>query len=228
MSERRYTEEEIADIFAHAAHRGVTPPPTPRNTGLTLSELQNIAGEVGLAPEAVAAAAARLDTPAITSRHPATVTRRHFWLPIEIGRTVDLPHRLTDAEWEHLVADLRTTFDTRGRTHESENMRQWSGGGARALLMRTDAGERFQLRSFRRQGVVMLWTAVVSFNVAAISFFFPLAGLSGNDTPFLQTAVFAGIAGVGIVAATAQRLKAWSRLGRQQIDSVITRLFGSW
>ena len=81
MNERRYTEEEIADIFAH--------------------------------------------------RQPATVTRRHFWLPIEIGRTVQ------------------------------------------------------------------------------------------------RTATIAAAAGVGILAATAQRLKAWSRLGRQQIDSLVTRLFGS-
>jgi hypothetical protein len=105
-------------------------------------------------------------------------------------------------------------------------VRQWTGGGVQAVLTRTETGERFQLRSFRRQGVVMLWTAVVSFNVAAVSFFFPLVGLNDNVI-FVQTATFASIAGVGIVAATARRLKAWSRLGRQQMDSVIARLFGS-
>jgi hypothetical protein len=228
MTERRYTEDEVADIFAQAAQRGVTLPVTPTNTGLTLSELQHIAGEVGLEPEAVAQAAARLDRPAVTSRQPAIVTRRHFLLPIEIGRTIELPHRLTDSEWEQLVADMRITFDARGSTRETDAVREWSGGGVRAVLTRTDSGERFQLRSFRRHGVVMLWTAVVSFNVAAIAFFFPLTGLSGvNDTIYVQTSIFATIAGVGIVAATAQRLKAWSRLGRQQIDSVIARLFGS-
>src|SRR5688572_6152437 len=225
MSERRYTENEIADIFAHAAQRGVKPPPTLTTTGLTLAELQHIAGEVGLEPEAVAHAAARLDRPAVTSRQPAVVTRRHFLLPIEIGRTVQLPHRLTDDEWAQLVADLRTTFDARGRTHETDTVRQWSGAGVRAVLTRTDTGERFQLRSFRRQGVVMLWTAIVSFNVAAVSFFFPFTGLN-DDVVFLQTAAFAAVAGVGIIAATANRLKAWSRFGRQQIDSVIARLFG--
>lgn len=226
MSERRYTDTEIADIFAHAAQRGVTPPLTPANAGLTLAELQHIAGEVGLEPEAVAQAAARLNQPAVTSRQPAMVIRRHFWLPIEIGRTVELPHRLTDGEWAQLVADLRITFDARGSTHETDTVRRWTGGGVRAVLARTDSGESFQLRSFRRQGVVMLWTAVVSFNVAAVSFFFPLTGLN-DDPTFLQTSIFAAIAGVGIMTATAQRLKAWSRLGRQQMDSVITRLFGS-
>jgi hypothetical protein len=226
MSERRYTEDEIAEIFAHAAQRGTTPPPTPMNTGLTLAELQHIAGEVGLEPDAVAQAAARINRPAVVSRQPATVTRRHFWLPIEIGRTVELPNRLTDDEWVQLVADLRTTFDARGSTHETDSVRQWTGGGVRAVLSRTDTGERFQLSSFRRHGVVMLWTAVVSFNVAAVSFFFPLTGLN-SDVAFLQTATFATIAGVGIVAATAQRLKAWSRWGRQQMDSVIARLLAS-
>jgi len=71
----------------------------------------------------------------------------------------------------------------------------------------------------------MLWTAIVSFNVAAVSFFFPFTGLN-DDVVFLQTAAFAAVAGVGIIAATANRLKAWSRFGRQQIDSVIARLFG--
>ena len=226
MTERRYTDSEISDIFAQAAKRGVTPQVAPSSTGLTLSELQNIAAEVGLEPEAVAQAAARISRPTAMSRQPATVTRRHFWLPVEIGRTVDLPHRLTDDEWKQLVSDLRITFDAHGKTQETNTGREWTGGGVRAVLTRTDTAERFELRSFRRQGVVMLWTAVVSFNVAAVSFFFPLAGLSDNPA-FLQTSIFASIAGVGMVAATARRLKAWSRLGRQQMDSVITRLFGS-
>ena len=227
MTERRYTETEIADIFAHAAQRGVPAPAVPTETGLTLTELQHIAQEVGLEPDSVAQAAARLNRAPVTSRQPAKVTRRHFWLPIEIGRTVDLPHRLSDAEWNALVDDLRITFDAHGHVEESDAMRQWSGGGVQAMLARTNTGERLQLRSFRRQGVVMLWTAVVSFNVAAVSFFFPLMGLGGNDLAFLQTTTFATVAGVGIVAATANRLKSWSRRGREQFDAVITRLFGS-
>jgi hypothetical protein len=31
-----------------------------------------------------------------------------------------------------------------------------------------------------------------------------------------------------MVTATAQRLKAWSHRARQQIDGVMTRLFGTW
>lgn len=167
MSERRYTETEIADIFAHAAQRGITTPSVPPNSGLTLAELQLIAQEVGLEPDSVAEAATRLNRAPVTSRQPAIVTRRHFWLPVEIGRTVDLPYRLSDTEWSALVDDLRSTFDTRGRTAESDAVRQWNGGGVQA------------------------------------------------------------VAGVGIVAATARRLKAWSRHGRQQFDAVVTRLFGS-
>jgi hypothetical protein len=231
MNERRYTDDEIADIFAHAAERGVTPPTAPANSGLTLVELQRIAGEVGLEPEAVAVAAARLNRPAAMSRQPAAVTGRHFWLPVEIGRTVELPQRLTDAEWQDLVADLQTTFEARGKTEETDSARKWTGGGARAVLTRTAAGETLQLRSFRRQGVVMLWTAVVSFNVALVAFFFPVVGIdilgTNDDNTLIRVATFAAIAGLGIVAATAQRLKSWARLGRQQMDNVVMRLFGS-
>ena len=210
-SEREYTEEEIASIFAAAAQRSFLPA-RASGKGLTLPELQQIAREVGLAPDAVAHAAARLDHPAVSWRQPATVTRRHFWLPIEAGKTVELPRPLSDEEWTQLVADLRTTFDARGRITEAGHTREWRGGEARAVLTRTGTGERFQLHAGRRQGMVMLWTAVVSFNVAIISFIPPLLGLT-EDVNFLRTSMFAALAGFGIVGATARRLRSWRGWG---------------
>jgi hypothetical protein len=226
-SERRYTEDEIANIFANAAEQGVARTRTSGSSGLTLPELQQIGSEVGLSPEAVADAAARLDNPAVTWRHPAVITKHHFWLPVEAGKTIELPRRLSDQEWTQLVADLRTTFDARGRVEETANKREWRGGGAHAVLTHTDNGARFQLSSFRRQGIVMLWAAVVSFNVAAITFFIAAAGLS-DDVDILRTSVFSAIAGTGIVMTTALKLRAWARLARQQVDGVVARLLGTF
>ncbi|HEX2209982.1 MAG TPA: hypothetical protein VHG93_20065, partial [Longimicrobium sp.] len=62
MDERRYEEEEIAEIFEAAASprasegRALAPA-----SGLSLAELQAIGGEVGIAPERIAEAAAALD-----------------------------------------------------------------------------------------------------------------------------------------------------------------------
>ena len=43
--------------------------------------------------------------------HP--FVRRYLGLPIGVGRTVSLDRKLSDAEWEQLVVDLRSTFDAR-------------------------------------------------------------------------------------------------------------------
>ena len=224
--ERRYNEDEISSIFANAAQRGLAPARSSGGTGMTLSELQQIGREVGLSEEAVAQAAARLDHPAVTWRQPAAITRRHFWLPVEAGKAVELPRRLTDDEWNQLVADLRTTFDARGRVSETNTTREWRSSSARAVLQRSETGERLQLHTTRRQGVIMLWTAVVSFNIAVISFFIAAAEIS-TDVIYTQTGTFAAIAGVGMVAATATRLRAWARLARQQVDGVIARLLST-
>ena len=62
--ERRYTDDEVAEII-QAASTPVVPredlaDPTPA-TGLTLDQLQAIGREVGIAPERIAQAAAALD-----------------------------------------------------------------------------------------------------------------------------------------------------------------------
>ena len=52
MSERRYSDEEVAAIFARATETQESQP--RRNTpgeGMTLAELQEIGREVGIAPE---------------------------------------------------------------------------------------------------------------------------------------------------------------------------------
>src|SRR5688500_8812402 len=154
MSERRYTEEEIAEIFKSATEN----PDVRRSaTGLTLPELQDIGREVGLSPEAVAQSAARLDraTPG-DMRLPARVTRRQLGLPLGVGRTVDLPRKLTDAEWEQLVVDLRTTFDAQGRVGGQGSLREWRNGNLRAMIEPTPAGERLRLQTFKENGRTMM------------------------------------------------------------------------
>src|SRR5688572_10704353 len=141
MSERRYTEEEIAEIFRSATEN---PDAAARRsaTGLTLPELQDIGREVGLSPEAVAQSAARLDRSVPGDRRlPASVTRRQLGLPLGVGRTVDLPRKLTDAEWEQLVVDLRTTFDAQGKLAGQGSLREWLNGNLRAMIEPTPTGE---------------------------------------------------------------------------------------
>src|SRR4051812_20906351 len=109
--ERKYRDEEVAEIFevAAAARRDAGPNALSPAGGMTLAELQAIGGEVGLAPERIAEAAAALDLRRDAFR------RNDFGMPVAVRRTVDLPRAPTDREWEMLVAELRETFNTRGR-----------------------------------------------------------------------------------------------------------------
>lgn len=110
MSDRRYNEKEVAEIF-RSASEGLPAPQQPisREPGLTLTDLQSIGRDVGIAPDAVAQAAGALDV------RRGSAQRKFLGLPIGVSRTVDLHRRLTDEEWERLVVQLREVFDAYGK-----------------------------------------------------------------------------------------------------------------
>jgi hypothetical protein len=132
MPDRRYNDKEIAAIFRAATDGPAEPhPEVPRDEGLTLADLQAIGGEVGIAPEAIVRAAQGLDV-----RRGAS--RTFLGLPLGVARTVNLNRRLTDAEWERLVVQLREVFDARGVTRSEGSLRQWTNGNLQVLLEPTD------------------------------------------------------------------------------------------
>jgi hypothetical protein len=85
MPDRRYSDEEVREILELATKEPAANDRSPVGTaGLTLAEIQSIALEAGVAPDAVAVAAARLNAPA--------TTRGSWWrMPVSVGRTVALP-----------------------------------------------------------------------------------------------------------------------------------------
>jgi len=219
MSERRYNEEEAAAIFAKAAH---TQEPGPRqvtpSSGMTLAELQEIGREVGLAPDAVARAAALID------RVPRPSTRRFLGLPLGVGRSIELGRSLTDAEWERLVVDLRETFDARGRIHSEGSFRQWTNGNLQALLEPGETGQRLRLRTLKGSSFSLmmggLGTLGIAFTIAVTSAL--RGGLS--DAGSLGSVVLLMTVGTGMFGVGALRLPSWARLRAQQMEGVIERL----
>jgi hypothetical protein len=96
MSERRYTDEEVAAIFERAAEADHTALPVPaEGKGMTLAALQEIGREVGISPESISHAARTLDMVG----HPAS--RTFMGLPIGVGLTVELDRLLSDSDWEN-------------------------------------------------------------------------------------------------------------------------------
>lgn len=210
MSERRYTEEEVKQIFASAAESEVLESTPSR--GMTLAEVQRIGEEAGLSTAAVTAAAVSLD-----HASQVAVVPRVFGLRDGVAQTVALPRPLDDAAWRQLVAYLRDTFQAQGRESEVRGRQEWRNGNLRvsieplgdgALLhMRTRKGGA---RSLVRTGVALLVGAGVMEGVI-------LAAHAGMAT---MGALQVGLTGVALTAVGALQLPRWSSERERQFASV--------
>jgi hypothetical protein len=210
MSERRYSEDEVAAIFEWAAkeqHTGRRQ--LPPGQGMTLAELQEIGRDVGLPAELVAQGALAIE------KGGRPTSRKFLGLPIGVGRTIEFDRRLTDEEWEQLVGDLRQTFDARGHVRYDGPFRQWTDGNLEALLEPTPSGHRLLLRTYKgnARGLMLSGLAVAGITLAMGVFAGSLAGLGA------MVAIGLGIFGVG-----AAQLPGWARQRRGQMEAVAERL----
>jgi hypothetical protein len=144
MPERRYTDDEVAEILARASEKEQAARTQLQPAeGMTLGELQKIASEAGIAPDLVAQAARSLDEPA-----PPTPPA-FLGLPLGAARTVRLERRMSDTEWEQLVVRLRETFNARGVIRNEGSFRSWSNGNLQCLVEPDGEGQRVRFRTVR-------------------------------------------------------------------------------
>jgi hypothetical protein len=221
MTERRYSDSEIRDIFEHAA----TPAPTglharQESSGLTLAEIQGIGREVGLDPAAMAAAAGAL------SARSATPLRHSVGMPVAVGRVVPLPRALTDLEWERLVSELRAAFGATGRVAVQGNLRQWSNGNLHACVEPSGAG--YQLRLGTLKGGARDTNLLGIMGVAAGSGLAALIVVAAAPIAPVAPLVLGG-AGAAALISNAVRLPRWARTRQQQMELIaatVTALVG--
>ncbi len=213
-NERKYRDDEIAELFeaaAAAVRRDPGAGALAPAEGMTLAELQAIGGEVGLPPERIAEAAAALDL-----RRDA-VRRSDFGMPVSVGRTVDLPRPPTDHEWEVLVADLRQTFQTRGRV----GAREWNKGNLHAYVEPTATGARLRLGTTMGNAVPLNRMGALSLVMAVLSSARLLAGGELPDA-IMPTLIFTFVGGAAL-AMNAMRLTPWARRREEQMERVAAR-----
>ena len=222
MSERQYNDAEVAAIFERASeteHAGL--PMSAEGKGLTLAALQDIGREVGISPESISLAARSLDQAGL----PAA--RTFMGLPIAVGQTVVFDRPLSAAEWEGLVADLRTTFDARGTVRYDGPFRQWTNGNLQALLEPTPSGHRLRLQTVKGDSRAMMTAGSVALGGATATLI-AVAVAGGLNNPGTVAGVgFMALMGLGLFAAGAMRVPGWARRHREQIDAVLARLAGS-
>jgi hypothetical protein len=219
MTERRYTEEEVAAIFARASEAELA---TPRHQlageGPTLAELQVIGREAGIAPELVAQAARALDQP----RPP--VTPKFLGLPIGVARTVTLDRRLTDPEWERLVVDLRDTFEARGVVRSEGSLRHWANGNLQVLVEPDGDGQRIRFRTVNGNARAMMMAGLgVMGAAAAVALSAVLTGTFNLGDAIARVGTMA-LVGAGVFGLGALRVPAWAKLRRQQMAELAERL----
>src|SRR4051812_35224004 len=113
MSERQFSEQEVAEIFERATRQQTaTLRQQSTGRGMTLAQLQEIGREVGIAPDLIAKAARSVDS---ADRY---TVRRLLGLPVGVGLTASLGRTLSESEWQQLIVDLRETFDARGSVRD--------------------------------------------------------------------------------------------------------------
>jgi len=214
MSARRYGDDEVREIFKLASRRdgGVMPVPSSA-VGLKLDELQDIGREVGLAPTVVAEAAAALE-----GRRSTSPRRRSLGMPIEVGHTITLPRPLTDSEWEHLVAELRTTFGAKGRVATQGGLREWVNGNLHACVEPAEVGYRLRLGTFKSDAATLNALGATGVVTGAIAFGALLMSGSLQEAVFVPWMISAS--GVAAVFANMVRLPRWRKQRQEQMNHV--------
>lgn len=219
-TERRYSEDEVNTILDRATEAQTSRSSTaPQGMGLTLRELQEIGREVGISEEEIARAATSIDRPT-----PAPTPDRTFLgQTIGVGRTVDLPRPLTDAEWHRLVVDLRETFDARGGLRDEGPFRQWSNGNLQVFLEPSGTGQRLRLRTLKGNARPFQGMGLAFMGVSLLRGFTELLGMSNDPTDVL---VF-GIMGLVFFLGSRLTVPPWAATRARQFEAIIDRLIRS-
>jgi hypothetical protein len=111
MSERRYTDEEVAAIFERATETEPTAlPPPVADKGMTLASLLEIGREVGVPPALISQAARSLDMAG------KATSRTFLGLPIGVGRTIEFDRPLSDSDWGPTATCKRCSSQPRAVT----------------------------------------------------------------------------------------------------------------
>jgi hypothetical protein len=217
VTNRRYEDDEIREIFQLATTGGIRDRPQPAESGgMTLDELQRIGSEAGIEPARVAQAAASLD-----ARGTVAPVRRSFGMPVGVSRVVDLPRAPTDREWEQLVSECRTAFGVKGKVASSGGLREWSHGTLHVCVEPTEHGEQLRLSTLKEDAIGLNGLGVVMGGMAVLS----SAIVAASGKPEKAWLVFGMFGAMSLAAFGSNwiRLPRWAREREGQMEAITER-----
>ena len=217
MTDRRYGEDEVREIFSLATTGGTREQSLPAEAGgLSLDELQRIGQQVGIEPARIEEAAKSLD-----ARGRAAPVRRSFGFPVGVSRIVELPRAPTDREWERLIAEFRTTFDAQGRATTSGGLREWSNGNLHISIEPSEHGEQLRLSTLKEDALALNGLGVVM-SVMSILMGAVVAAAGKPGKALILAGMFGGMA-LASFGANLLRLPRWARERERQMEQVSER-----
>lgn len=215
--ERRYGEDEVAEIFEAAAVPRRSDRRVPGSPDrLTLADLQEIGAEVGLPPERIADAAA-----AVELRRSALPRRTDLGMPVAVGRTVELPRAPSDREWDVLLSELRETFRARGKDGSRGDLRQWSNGKLHAFVEPTEEGYRLRMGTTKSDAATTTRLGIAGILMGLL--LLVVRFVSGGAGEELVGPVVLGLMGAMALAYNAAHLPAWAAEREEQMELVAAR-----
>jgi hypothetical protein len=215
--ERRYDEQEIAEILERATANETVLTRAGAGNGLTLSQLQEIGSEVGIAPTRIAEAAR-----AVASRDVAGRPRTFLGTPRYVSRIVPIERALDDEEWTRLVVDLRETFDAQGQIKMHGPLRSWINGNLEVHVEPDGDRYRVRMRTLKGSAATLAWVGGVFIFMAMI--FLATILRDGFDWAAVAIAAAFGVAGVGQLGYVRATLPRWAEERAAQMEALAERI----
>ena len=217
MTERRYREDEVREIFSLATTGDSRDAALPAESGgLTLADLKHIGQQTGIDPSRIADAAASLN-----ARAEPVELRRSLGLPIALSRVVDLPRAPTDREWEQLISEFRTTFGVQGVATSSGGMREWSNGDLHISVEPTMHGEQLRISTVKSDAQALNGFGILMGGMSALM----TAVVTAAGKPEKAIVVLVLFGGMSLASFGANLLRSprWARESQHQIQQIAER-----
>lgn len=131
-----YNRKEVSAILKKATENSSTND-SDTSIGISVSELQQIASEVGIDPEQIASAATEID--ATYEKNEQT-----FWGgPFSFSSQVLADNEITDGQWEEMLISIREFFQSKGEVTSRKSVFEWSSpwdttNSARVTALKAD------------------------------------------------------------------------------------------